>query len=256
MKRREAIGIVGGMGPSAGSDLFDKIIRATDARSDQEHLPVLMVSHPADIPDRTAYLLDGAGSNPASAIYNVLRILETAGATVAGIPCNTAHAPRIFDIVLQRLRDDGLRLSLINMIDKTVEHVRGAGGETGRIGVLSTRAVRTLRIYAGALEKSGIDVIQVDEEVQDRLVSPAIFSREYGLKAVSPASEQARSNLLAAIDHLADRGATVIVLGCTELPLAVPERSYRGLTLVDPTEVLARSLIRAAYPERLARRTT
>lgn len=256
MKRREAIGIVGGMGPAAGLDLFDKIVKATDARSDQEHLPVVMLSYPGDIPDRTEYLLDGIGSNPAEAIYGILRLLENAGATAAGIPCNTAHAPRILDDVLQRLADESARIRLINMIERTVHHLRRGGGDTTRIGVLSTRAVRALRIYADALEDAGFDVIQASEEVQDTLVSPAIFSREYGLKAVSPATEEARRKVLEAIKHLADRGATAVVLGCTELPLAVPEPVAYGASLIDPTEVLARSLIEETYPHRLAARPT
>lgn len=256
LKRREAIGIVGGMGPAAGLDLFDKVIQATDARSDQEHLPVVMVSHPADIPDRTAFLLDGIGSNPAEAIYGIIRTLEKAGATVAGIPCNTAHAPRILDDVVQRLADQRAQIKLINMIERTVEQLRCRGAETTRIGVLSTRAVRALRIYADALEQAGFDVIQATEEIQETLVSPAIFSREYGLKAISPASDEARSKVLAAIEHLAHRGATAVILGCTELPLAVPESTAHGVSLIDPTEVLARSLIEETYPDRLAARVT
>ncbi|MBT8400349.1 MAG: amino acid racemase [Rhodothermia bacterium] len=253
---REAIGIVGGMGPAAGLDLFDKIVKATDARSDQEHLPVIMVSHPGDIPDRTEYLLDGVGSNPADAIYDILRLLEQAGATVAGIPCNTAHAPRILDDVLKRLDDEGASIRLINMINKTIQHLRGQAGEPARIGVLSTRAVRTLRIYADALEAAGFDVVQANDEVQDKLVSPVIFSREYGLKAFAPASEQARANVLEAVEHLADGGATAVILGCTELPLAVPESNHHGVWLVDPTQVLARSLIEETYPHKLAAPTS
>ena len=54
---RKVIGIIGGMGPMATADLFIKIIESTDAKTDQEHLHVL-IDNNTDIPDRTACILD------------------------------------------------------------------------------------------------------------------------------------------------------------------------------------------------------
>ena len=51
------IGIVGGVGPLAGLDVFKKIIEETVVQKDQEHLPVLLMSYPHLIVDRTEYLL-------------------------------------------------------------------------------------------------------------------------------------------------------------------------------------------------------
>ncbi|MFW5897146.1 MAG: aspartate/glutamate racemase family protein, partial [Bacillota bacterium] len=56
------VGIVGGMGPEATADLFMKIIRATPATCDQDHLPVVIVSDPS-VPDRTQAVL-GDGEDP------------------------------------------------------------------------------------------------------------------------------------------------------------------------------------------------
>ena len=252
MTRREIIGIVGGMGPAAGIDLFEKILRATNARSDDEHLPVVMMSYPREIPDRTTFLLEGTGPNPADSIYTIIRNLESAGASAVGIPCNTAHAPPILDVVKEQLANVGSGIRLISMIAETVTHVAGVLPPGGQIGVLSTQAVRDLRIYAQPLSEAGFGIIRPSSEVQERLVTPAIFSRRFGLKAVNPPTDRARQSVLEALQHVTDQGAEAVILGCTELPLAVPITEYRGRPLVDPTLLLALALIRATYPEMLA----
>ncbi|MBT8073778.1 MAG: aspartate racemase, partial [Xanthomonadales bacterium] len=83
------IGIVGGVGPYAGLDLVRNIFDQTLARTDQEHLDVVMLSMPSSITDRTEYLIGQNGENPGLGIADVIKRLEAAGATVAGIPCNT-----------------------------------------------------------------------------------------------------------------------------------------------------------------------
>ena len=59
------IGIVGGVGPLAGLDLQAKIVAQTIAGRDQDHLPVVSLSWPGPIPDRTEYLLGRVAENPA-----------------------------------------------------------------------------------------------------------------------------------------------------------------------------------------------
>ena len=105
MSQRDAkIGIVGGAGPYAGLDLSQKLLQQTKATSDQDYLPTLLISTPELIEDRTDFLLGKTANNPAHAIYSNLRDLEALGATVAGIACNTAHAPKIRNIFLEKLK--------------------------------------------------------------------------------------------------------------------------------------------------------
>lgn len=252
MADREIIGIVGGMGPAAGADLFNKIVQETKARSDHDHLPIVLMSYPRDIPDRSPFLLEGIGPNPADAIYNIVRDLEAAGSTVAAIPCNTAHAPAIYETVEQELLDTGAGIRLVSMIEETVRFVLDMSPVPKRVGVLSTLAVQRLGIYARPLQQAGLEVVHPSDEMQNSRVTPSIFSPDFGLKAVSPATERARSCLVEAIQHLAEKGAEVVVLGCTELPLAVPEKRIENVTIVDPTVILARRLIRITYPEVLS----
>jgi aspartate racemase len=120
------------------------------------------------------------------------------------------------------------------------------------VGVLATDASLDARLHEIGLEAAGMDAVAPDPEIQARLVQPSIFDPEWGLKAFSnPPSAQARESLLEAIEHLAQRGAGAVVLGCTELPLAVPEAQHAGVVLVNSTRALARALIRATHPAKL-----
>ncbi|MGH2567114.1 MAG: aspartate/glutamate racemase family protein, partial [Bacteroidota bacterium] len=90
------------------------------------------------------------------------------------------------------------------------------------------------------------------EEIQRDKVHPAVYDRRYGIKALSnPVTERARKSLLAAIRWLRKEGAEAVILGCTEIPLAIPEKKIDGVVLIDPTLILARSLIKAVSPAKL-----
>lgn len=247
----DRIGVLGGMGPYAGLDLVKKVFDETVASIDQEHLDVMLLSA-SSIPDRTAFLLGLGGVNPAQEILAGLARLEAGGASVAGMPCNTAHAPAILDRVMDGLRARSSPLRFVSMIEETVRYLGELAPAPERVGVLSTTGTMRTRLYADRLEAGGFAVLVPGEEVQEGLVQDAIYHPAHGIKARSnPVTERARANVLAAVRHVADRGAEVVLLACTELPLAVPERVWDGVRLVDPTRILARALIRETCPEKL-----
>lgn len=246
------IGILGGMGPYAGLDLVRKIFDETQAQTDQQHLPVALLSYPHRILDRSAYLFGEITENPADAIAEVARQLDGLGATVAGLPCNSAHAPAIFDVVKAHLRASGYRIRLLHMIDEAARYARETLPDIRRIGALSTLALYRLGLYPKAIEAAGFEAVVPDEAVQRDLVNRAIYDPVYGIKAQSnPVTETARRHVLDAIGQLREHGAEAVILGCTELPLAVHESTLDGTLLIDPTRALARALIRETYPERV-----
>ena len=107
MSKYKTIGIVGGVGPYAGLDLNEKIFRLTKAMTDQEHLNVLLFSMSSKIVDRTDYLIKKIKKNPAYGIYDVLVRLEQGGAEIVGIPCNTSHAPEIWNVIEEKIQAKG-----------------------------------------------------------------------------------------------------------------------------------------------------
>ncbi len=249
--RPSIVGIVGGVGPLAGLDLQHKIVAQTIAGRDQDHLPVISVSWPGPIPDRTEYLLGHVAENPAYPILQQLRLLADAGATVAGIPCNTAHAPAIFDVVRGGVAGFARPLRLLHMIDETAAYLALHYPALRVVGVLSTTGTWRTRLYPAALEPRGYRVVVPDEALQVATIHPAIYDPAYGVKSVGRVTAPARANLAQGIAALQKQGAEAIILGCTEMPIVFPEEEFTGLPLIDPTRVLARALIREVDPVRL-----
>lgn len=252
MHEEKIIGVIGGMGPYAGLDLTRKMFEETIAGTDQDHVPVALFSLSHRIADRTAFLLQEIDTNPAPAIARVALQLERAGAVVAGMSCNSAHVPALFDEINATLQASKSRIRLLNMIDETVAFIAANHTLLSRIGVLSTNSVYHFGVYKKALSQAQLDPVLPDVATQENIVHMAIYDPVYGIKAQSePVSEKAKRGLAETIKKLNEAGAEAIILGCTELPLALPEPELNGIPLIDPTRILARALIRETYPEKL-----
>ena len=244
------IGIVGGVGPLAGVDIVKKIIEETIAIKDQDHLPVLLSSQPHRIADRTKFLMGLETVNPAIALAEIIQELVQAGATVVAIPCNTAHAPLIFDVVKEELAKKNCTVKLLNLIEETANYIVHTHGNIP-VGVLSTTGTKNTGLYRHILHQNNLTTIEPDELTQEA-VHAAIYDEKYGIKAISsPVTNRARQELINAISELKDQDAQAIVLGCTELPLALPEKENAGIPLIDPNRILARSLINALDASKL-----
>jgi len=237
----KTIGIVGGVGSYAGIELMRKICDYSGARTDQEHLPMHMISTPHRIEDRSKFLLNQTNENPGDAIAEIISNLFEGGAEVMGIPCNTAHAPRIFERIKQSIPP---RCHLLHLIEEVALYIRTNYPTISSVGVLATNGTYLANVYPSVFSEYGLDVLQPSSEIQFDLVHPAIYDPGFGIKAFSnPVSAQAKANLSSAIDHLKQKGAGAIVLGCTELSLAFGVEEAE-VTLIDSISVLAKALIR------------
>ena len=246
------IGIVGGVGPYAALDLARKICDETVASRDQDHLPVALISYPQDIPDRTAFILGETDLNPADPILAVIAELERVGCRFIGIPCNTAHAPAIWNVITRGLAQRGSAVRLLHMVEETAAFIRATWPGFKKVGVLSTVGTQRSGVYPEVFGRSGLEVVTLEESKLRELVHASIYDSHFGIKAqASPVSKRARRNALAAVEGVRGAGAEVVVLACTELPLAVPERVLDGTPIVDSTRVLARALIRMVAPRLL-----
>ena len=248
---KKVIGVVGGVGPFAGVDLVRKVLGQTAAEKDQDHLPVILMSLPHLIADRTEFLTGREGVNPGGAIGEIILNLERLGADVIGIPCNTAHAPRIFDSITAVLSEHGSRAKVLHLIGEVVAFLRRSHPDRRNVGILATEGTYRANVYGDRLESAGFGVVLPDGRTK-RMLHDAIYDRRYGIKSVpNEAGGKAREAILEAVSRLRQSGAESVLLGCTELPLAVPEGVFEGTPLIDPNLVLARALIAAASPERL-----
>jgi aspartate racemase len=264
----KTIGIVGGVGPYAGLDLVKKIFDNTEARHDQEHLDVLLVNSPRLIDDRTNYILavrDGKVSNdpaidpanPGRGIVACIRKLAAAGAEVVGVPCNTAHAPLIFDVVECEVATQLPGIRLLHLVRETVAAVCECLPQGGTIGLLATPGTYASGVYQMHVEEVDLcghyRLLEPDEEGKNR-IRTAIYDTSYGIKAKSaPVTFRAIDSLTTEVWQLNERGANAVIMGCTEIPLALDCCAF-PFPLIDPAVALARALIHAARPMRLRTR--
>lgn len=222
------LGIFGGMGPEATADLYRLILEITPATKDQEHIPALIFSNPL-VPDRIASIADG-GENIKPYLDFSLRKLEEAGASFIAIPCNTVHY--FYDYM-----QESVSIPIIHMIKETAAEVAGKYPEARRVGLLATTGTIESGLYSRELEVAGFEVITPEDSIEINMVMKAV----YGIKAKTDPQENEYLLALAG-HHLADRGAEVIVLGCTEIPLAYnPARV--DLPVVNATLVLAQRAV-------------
>lgn len=226
MEEKKTIGIIGGMGPLATCDLFQKIIKFTEASSDQEHIHICIDDN-TNIPDRTEAIL-GRGESPVSEMVKSGIRLEAMGADVLLMPCNTAH---YFYDQLAAFLD----VPLLSMPEETAEEIQRNGIK--KVGLLATDGTIRAGVYTRALERRGIEVIFPSGEGQ-RNVMKVIYE---GIKAGKKEIES--RGVRNAVRELRKAGAETIILGCTELPIFFHLYPVEGV-YIDPTAALARAAIR------------
>ncbi|MBC8186462.1 aspartate/glutamate racemase family protein [candidate division KSB1 bacterium] len=249
--KKEIIGIIGGLGPYAGTDLLRKIYNQTIASKDQDHVPVIMLSMPNHIPDRSKFILEQVKTNPADSVLEQLETLEKLKVKVAGIPCVTLHAPKIYEEIIRGLKLRGSPLKLLNLVEEVVRFVEDNFSSRTKIGILSTTGSAKTNVFKSYFSNKPFQVIQPGESDQAS-IHDAIYNPSYGLKVKSnPVSKKAREILFRVAKKLVDKGCEIVILGCTETPLAFTEKKIGDAVLIDPNLVLARALLKCIAPEKL-----
>ena len=234
------VGMIGGLGPAATVDLYDKITRFTPAKTDQEHIKVVVEQNPQTA-DRTACLLHG-GDDPTLALYDCAKRLEKDGCDALIVPCNTAHA---FVPFLER----HIKVPFINMQRVTMEEIQRKLGKDARIGLLATSGTIQTGIYAEKAKAMGMPIFTPDKEHQARVMA-AIYGPQ-GAKA-GFTDGVCREDLVSAAEYLVKTyDCNCLILGCTELPLILDEDDHfpvagKTVCVVDPTAVLARKVVEVA----------
>lgn len=219
------LGVLGGMGPLATADFYAKLIAQTPAARDQEHVPVVIYAVP-QVPDRTAALLRG-GATPLPALLAGLRTLVAAGAQAIAIPCNTAHA--WYDELAA-----ATAVPILHIADAAADAAARIAGPGARLGLVATSGTLATDFYPRRLAARGFECSTPTEvEMRDR-VSPGIARVKAG------AVEEGGRLLEGAVGALLERGAGAVVLGCTEVPVALDRiGSPLRERCVDATAALA-----------------
>ena len=220
-------GVMGGLGPAATVDFMSRVMAATEASRDQDHIR-LLVDHNPTVPDRHRAI---AGDTPSVApeLVAMARGLESAGAEFLVMVCNTAHA-YVDDIRA------ATSIPFVSIIDVTVEALGEAPLE---VGVMAAEGCLAAGLYQAALVQAGHQpVLWNDAELEQ------FMDLVYRIKA-----GELDANIGAAMSRLAASlefaGAEALIAGCTEIPLVL-DGAALGLPLFSSTDLLVERTIELA----------
>jgi len=227
---RRIVGVLGGMGPLATIDFMSKMLKATNATADQEHIPVIVSSIP-QVPDRTK-AFRGEGESPLAAMVDGAERLKAAGASLLVVACNTAHL--WFDEI-----ERAVGLPMIHLVDAAIGEAIVVAGPNGKVGLLGTDATLASGLYVNRAAEGSAGrlhwLLPTAVEMMD-LVMPGIEAVKAGDLA------RGRGLLAQAARSLQSRGASAVILGCTEIPVVL-DGSGASVPLVDATAALARRAV-------------
>lgn len=221
------IGILGGMGPRATVRFEQLLIERMDG-SDQE-LPTIITINDGSIPDRSSFLM-GGGADPVPRLQRNLELLEYAGASIIGMPCNTACSARI----LGRLRPR-TTTTIVNLPLETVRSMRRDGAD--RAFILGTAGTLATRLYQDACEQNGIMYTLPTLRLQDKVDRLIAKIKRNELADTEPLAAAIRCAILRS-------GCSSAILGCTELPLMSEILTPARCRSIDTLAVLAEACAR------------
>lgn len=223
------IGIIGGMGPEATASFYMKIIKGTKVKKDQEHFRVIIDSNPK-IPDRTEAILWG-GESPLKAIVETAKNLEKLNVDVGCIPCMTSH---YFIEDIQK----AVSYPILNAFIEVRNYILNFYPKVTNIGVLATSGTIKMGLFEKYLQ--GINILYPSSTSQTKKVMEAIYGCD-GIKSGNLEGKPVRL-LKEAGSELIENGAELLILGCTEIELALKQH-HLPKPLIDPMEVMTNVLV-------------
>ena len=225
---RFLLGVLGGMGPLATVDFLAKLIDATPADGDGDHVPVVVASIP-QIPSRVEAIL-GQGTSPLPALIAARDRLLAAGATMLAMPCNTAHHWHA------ALAGDA-GVPFLHIGEAAIAEIARSVAPAAPVGVIATAATHEIGLYAEPLRRAGFGVI-VPRGPDAARVADGIACVKRGEVA------QGGRRFAAVLEALARAGAAAVVLGCTEVPPGLAAGGGApAAPCVDATAALARACV-------------
>lgn len=232
MTDKPLIGILGGMGTSAGlyfQNLFFELCNQRGISGDQNY-PEWLYLNASLAPDRTA-AIKGEGDSPVPYLISMLKKMQSAGVTAVVVTCNTAHV--FFEEIISEVSLPWIHLPFETslMLQKN---------SISKIGLLTTEGTLISGIYRKTFSKTGIQVIEPSfgSALQTKVMD-AIYNKNYGIKYTgSQLSDEAKQQIIQAVKEL---NVNNILIGCTELSLAFSHIDL-PLKTFDPMKIAAQSL--------------
>lgn len=215
------LGVIGGLGPVATAYFYELLCRMTDARLDQEHIDMVIISK-SSIPDRTDFILGRSTDSPLPHLIEAGKVLELMEVDYIAIPCITAH---YFHEEISGI----LKVPIIHIIKETVRYLKEHG--ITKAGIMATEGTIKSGLFQKELVQNGIMPI-IPTNIGQEFISNIIYKNiKAGLPVNMDQFNEVKTDMI-------KRGADTIILGCTELSLIKRDENI-GSGFIDSLEVLA-----------------
>ena len=221
------IGILGGMGTQAGLDFCNKLAKLNRGKLDQKY-PMFVLYNKSNTPKRPENLIKY--NNVLNALVQGCKMLEKNKCKFIVMPCNTAHY--WYDDIQKKIK-----IPLLSMPKEVYLHTNKNCKNNSTIGILCTEATLKTKVYNKFFDKN-FNLISPDKKLQKNSVNKAIKFVKLGK------IKDAEKALRPAVNFLIKKKCKKIILGCTELPIAIfAYKSFRKIkeskVFIDPNLLLA-----------------
>jgi aspartate racemase len=222
-------GIIGGIGPASTLDYYTGIINGVRKRSDSADYPTLVIDS-VNMTEMLGYVSENHREKLVGLLAGAVDHLAAAGADFAAIASNTPHI--VFDEVRKRSK-----LPLLSIVDETCRYAAGMGCQ--RVVVLGTLFTMRSGLYTDALKRLGIEAVVPDDRTKEEVHGVIFPNLEDGIVLTED-----KAKLLEISERLlAASKADALVLGCTELPLAIKPGDL-DTVLLNTTQIHIEAIIR------------
>lgn len=223
----KTLGVIGGLGPMATAYLLQLIVEMTDAKTDQEHLDVIVFDRP-QVPDRTDHILDPQKPSPLPSMKSTAKTLEKLGAGVLCAPCVTSH-------YFYKELSSSVSIPFLNMVTETAEELKADGKR--KAGIMATSGTVATGLFQSTFRDFGMEAVPPSAKGQE-LVMELIYKEIKAGKPADPIKFQQVS------EELYSMGCDCVILGCTELSL-IKKNTSLSSGFIDALEVLSKRCVQA-----------
>ena len=223
------IGILGGMGTQAGLDFCNKLAKLNKGKTDQQY-PLFVLYNKSNIPGRPENL--HKYDKVLKSLLAGCKFLEKSKCKFIVIPCNTAHY--WFDDLQKKTK-----IPIISMPKEVYIHSIKTCKKNSKIGILATEGTLKTGVYNKFFDKK-FKLINPRKSIQKNNVNKAIKFVKMGK------IKEAEKAVRPAVNALIKMKCNKIILGCTELPIAIFafksfQKIKKSKTFLDPNLILAHS---------------